>query len=306
MQIDWDAGDASGWRAFHAQARAAMQQHHGFGDAMRSLGTDVRRAHLKDDQGQTLGIAQFIVRRLGGLASLALCSRGPVWRENLEPERRREGYRMLATSLPAVRPRIVLFAPPLAGIGTGEKGLIRVVTGEAIALLDLRQGPAALRAAMHPKWRNRLVAAERGDLTVHRVGNKPAQYRWLLEREGLQRERRDYRALPSAFIPAWQEALRGDAHSMLILRADLGREPVAAMLFTVHGRAATYHLGWSSEVGREHSAHNLLLWRAINELPAMDVDCLELGAVNTQRGAALARFKIGTGATVVHYGGTFW
>ena len=34
-------------------------------------------------------------------------------------------------------------------------------------------------------------------------------------------------------------------------RADLGRERVAAMLYLIHGQAASYQVGWSSDKGRE-------------------------------------------------------
>ena len=86
---------------------------------------------------------------------------------------------------------------------------------------------------------------------------------------------------------------------------DLGRERVAAMMFLIHGQAASYQVGWSSEKGRELNAHNLLLWRAMLELRARGVRRLDLGGVNTVRSAGLARFKIGTGGQVLQLAGTY-
>jgi lipid II:glycine glycyltransferase (peptidoglycan interpeptide bridge formation enzyme) len=93
--------------------------------------------------------------------------------------------------------------------------------------------------------------------------------------------------------------------TMLILRAELKKDRVAAMLFLIHGSAATYHVGWSNEAGRDSNAHNLLLWRAFDELRERGVRTLDLGGINTRQLAGISRFKIGSGGKVVTYAGTF-
>ena len=52
-------------------------------------------------------------------------------------------------------------------------------------------------------------------------------------------------------------------------------------------------------------AHNLLLWRAMLALRERGVRVLDLGGVDTGRGAGLARFKIGTGGEVVTLAGVY-
>ena len=93
--------------------------------------------------------------------------------------------------------------------------------------------------------------------------------------------------------------------SVLTLRADLGRDAAAAMMFLVHGASATYHIGWSGDEGRRLGAHNLVLWNALAALRERGVRRLDLGGVNTQRSAGIARFKIGTGGSVVTLAGSF-
>jgi lipid II:glycine glycyltransferase (peptidoglycan interpeptide bridge formation enzyme) len=139
---------------------------------------------------------------------------------------------------------------------------------------------------------------------------KPAQYRWLLDAEAKQRQKRGYRAMPLEMTERWQEekatAANGDRGAGLaVFRADMGRDPAAGMLFLIHGRRATYHVGWTSEAGRDNAAHNLILWAAIKDLKARGVAVLDLGGVNTQSGAGIARFKLETGGAVLQRAGAY-
>ncbi|MEL6980044.1 MAG: hypothetical protein AAGM38_15365 [Pseudomonadota bacterium] len=81
--------------------------------------------------------------------------------------------------------------------------------------------------------------------------------------------------------------------------------PAAAMLFLTHGRAATYHIGWTSDPGRSIGAHNLLLWNAIQTLKRDGILSLDLGGLDTERGAGVARFKLGSGAQPMTLCGTY-
>jgi lipid II:glycine glycyltransferase (peptidoglycan interpeptide bridge formation enzyme) len=91
----------------------------------------------------------------------------------------------------------------------------------------------------------------------------------------------------------------------LSYRADLGKTPVAGMIFLIHGSQATYQVGWGNDQGRDEKAHHVLLWRAIAELQTMGIRRLDLGGVNTQRSAGLARFKMGLGGEVRAFAGTY-
>ena len=77
------------------------------------------------------------------------------------------------------------------------------------------------------------------------------------------------------------------------------------MMFLLHGSAATYQVGWSNDTGRRLNAHNLVLWQAMQALQQRGVRQLDLGGVNTQRSAGIARFKLGTGGRVLRLAGTY-
>jgi len=310
MQVIWTGLERTTWDALHRTAAAALQQDWAYGDAMQALGTPCLRAAVIRD-GRLLGIAQFLVRRIGGVAALALCSHGPVWSADLSPTDREAACRLIKRSAPVRWPRVILLTPDaVSADAAGVRRLIRVMTGHATVRIDLTQEAAALRVAMHGKWRNRLAAAERSTLKVHKVGGKPAQYRWLLDRELAQRSEKRYIALPDGFVEAWQVACGqagrdGRADALLTLRADLGRDAVAGMLFLIHGEAATYQVGWVGDAGRDLGAHNLLLWQGMQMLKAQGIRMLDLGGVDTARGAGIARFKIGSGGEVMMLAGTY-
>lgn len=295
--------DRTTWDIALMSRPAALQQDWSYGAALRMLGADVRRVGILD--GNTLvGLAQFTTRRIGGVVRTALCSRGPVWIEDVGADGKAAAYKALKRGLGPGWPRVTLVSPDEES-AAGTRAMHRVMTGYSTVLMDLTQDLDSLRAALDQKWRNRLNAAQKSDLKIQQNGTKPAQYRWLLDTEEGQRAARGYRATPAALVPAFVEA-RGDRSSALILRGDEGRTRVAAMLFLVHGCAATYHIGWSDPDRRGSGAHNALLWSGLETLKARGVRQLDLGGVNTVAGAGIARFKIGTGGRVVTLSGTYF
>jgi hypothetical protein len=179
------------------------------------------------------------------------------------------------------------------------------MTGHSTVVLDLGCDADALRAQLDGRWRYSLARGEASALTVHRVGTNAGQYRWLLDAEMKQREQRGLHGLPVQFFDLYVPSRQEPAKTMLTMRADLGRDRVAGMMFLIHGQAATYQVGWTSDVGREHNAHHLILWQAMHALRERGVRLLDLGGVNTTRSAGIARFKIGTGGHVLTCAGTF-
>lgn len=305
MNIVWDTISQHDWDAAHRQSAGALQQDWAYGATMRLLGVQVLRASIEQD-GSRLGLAQFIVRSFGPVGSISLCSRGPIWLGAVPAADKARACRALKASAPLRGLRLALITPEDSQAQAhGLPAWRRVMTGYATVTLDLDRPESALRADLDGKWRNRLVAAETSELTVHRIGTNPGQYRWLLDQEEAQRQTKGLSGLPLSFYEPYIQSRQQPAQCVLSLRADLGRDRVAAMMFLIHGQAATYQVGWSNEAGRDLNAHNLLLWQAMLELRQRGVKRLDLGGVNTTRSAGLARFKIGTGGQVLRLAGTY-
>lgn len=301
------------WDAAHAGADAAYQQDWAYGAALKAMSpsVDILRADVRRQDGSLVALAQIAARPFAMIGRFALCTHGPVWVGEVSPDEKKNAYRQLKTTLPQRWPRLLVLTPNEVGSeAAGLKGSSRVMTGDATVLVDLTRDEATLRAAMDQGWRNRLSKAERSDLQVQKAGTKPAQYRWLLDAEAKQRQKRGYRSMPLEMTERWQEAkaagANGDkAAGIAVYRADLKRDAAAGMLFLIHGRRATYHVGWTSEEGRNTAAHNLILWTAMKDLKARGIATLDLGGVNTQAGAGIARFKLETGGAVLMRAGAY-
>lgn len=305
--IGWNDTSREAWDAAHVAANASYQQDWAYGAALVKLSPKVKllRAAARRPDGSIIALTQIVARPLAMIGQFALSTHGPAWVGAVSPEEKAATYRALKKSLPLRWPRLLVITPnETRDAAAALKGMSRVMTGDATVLIDLTKSEEDLRAAMDQGWRNRLSKAERSGLVVQKAGTKPAQYRWLLDAEKKQRQKRGYRAMPMEMTEHWQDAkaegARGDKGAGLaVYRIDSGRDPTAAMLFLVHGARATYHVGWTSEEGRNTAAHNLILWHAIRDLKARGLRTLDLGGVNTQSGAGIARFKLETGGDVL-------
>ena len=305
MQVVWNPSDRDMWDSAHAQAGASLQQDWAYGACMKAMGVDVLRA-IVTHNNQPVGMAQFIVRKWWGLFTVALCGRGPIWLSPLTGIEKAQAYAAIKRSLPLKGLRLVLVSPEEEHSNNlGLSVWRRVMTGYSTVMLDISQPLDTLRAQLESRWRSNLTSAEQSELTVHRVGTNPGQYHWLLDADMKQREERNLEGLPVAFFDLYAKARQVPAKTLLTMRADVGRDRVAGMLFLIHGDAATYQVGWANEQGRDLHAHNLVLWEAIQELKARGVRSLEVGGGNTQRRAGVARFEMRTGGRVVTFAGTY-
>lgn len=173
------------------------------------------------------------------------------------------------------------------------------------ATLPLPESARERRAALHQKWRNRLHHAEHQTLRITRQSMPRKGDHWLLQADARQQRSRGYQGWPADLTLAYVRENPGKAK---LFQAFDGNEAVAGMLILRHGDRATYHISHTTERGKRLSAHNLLMWEVMGYLAARGCQDLDLGIINTEDAAGLARFKLGTGARLAPLGGTwlFW
>lgn len=193
----------------------------------------------------------------------------------------------------------IVLNPERPDPGYARLGAVPLLSLTTLAELDLT---GDLRRNLHQKWRNRLVQAERVDLRITRQNMPQTADSWLLRADLEQQHRRGYRSWPVDMTLAFARSNPGKAK---VFTAFESKDPIAAMLILCHGRSATYHVSHTSPRGRQVSAHNFLMWKAMTWLQRQGYERLDLGPVSTETGAGLTRFKLGTGAALRSLGGTW-
>jgi hypothetical protein len=272
-----------------------LESHPDFATALRLIGRDAVSLRLSDG-ARAVAEAVTISRVLPGGFRLGLVSRGPVFRRDAGPDDRIAALRALR------RQGVRLVEAPGPEPALHAAGFRQVATAAHVARLCLRGSADDRRRALDPAWRNTLAKAGRAGLSVRVQAFDGAEDHWLLSEEAAQRRARQYRALPHGFTCAFARAHPGQA---TVYGAWIGQRPVAGMMMLRHGSVATYHIGWTGPEGRAVAAHQHLLMKAADDLAAEGVVRLDLGSVDTESAAGLARFKIGAGARVTALGGSW-
>lgn len=310
IDLTWDAWTGREWdRHLAAAGMSTLEQSWGYGEALAAVeGCRVRRALVTRD-GRPLAMVQaFEKHRFLPLAVLRIL-RGPLWLEpGLAPEGRQDVLRLVKRQFRLARRELLIWSPELVE-GPESHALMRgcgtrrMVTGYSTLVLDLQRPASELRAGLHGKWRNMLVAAEASGLGV-RLAAGGRSFDWLVERAEAFRRRRGFIGTPGVLVRAVARAVP-DKADVLVLTAPAGRDRVAGILLFAHGRSATYTLAWTGAEGRRLRAHNLLLWRAALELRKRGLGWLDLGGVNAASAPGVARFKLGLGGRLRTLAGTF-
>ncbi len=264
MDVIWDKLRRSEWEA--AIGGAPLQQHWDYGAVAFRMGATVRRAEVLGPGG-CVWYLQCILRRVGPL---------------------RIGWHPMASDGSLAAALSLRREGPLLWL-SGNEGRLRMARGHERAVIDLTVPD--LRAELTGKWRNRLSVAERRRVTVCESPDIPV---WLRSAERDQQKRARYRNLSARWIDTW---IRRAAGGTLTLIAGPPDAPVAATTFLLHGSSATYLMGWTGDEGRRLSAHNLLLWTAMERLARRGMSSLDLGRIDPKT-PGLNHFKCGTGATI--------
>lgn len=292
--MDWQIIDTPG-----PAGPVPMQQHENYGRACAAIGSRVIRL-AAGPAGAPVATAQVLLRRWPFFGDFALVARGPVWDPGVTLAEAQRGTADLVTRLRRDCRGVMITSDPVAGQDP-VTGLLPMVTGGCQARLALGS-PDQMMACQHGKWRNRLRRAQEGPLRIDNAPLPDEADHWLLLREEAQARRRNYRRLPRQFTHAWRVV--NGAKSTRLFVARYRKAPVAAMLFLLHGHGASYHVGWSDELGRQTHAHTLLMWEAACWLSARGYGWADLGTLDTETTPGLARFKLGAGAVPLRLGAT--
>lgn len=307
--LTWDACDRADWMALMAEvACPTLEQSWAYGAGVAHAGkARVRRAVLVRD-GKTIGIVQVFEKRFSIGVTQARILRGPLFLDPEPPEDvLSRSLRRIRSEYRRRRGRFLFWQPELPDTEAARAllracGLRRTVTGYATLTIDLAKPEDDLRACLKGPWRRAMASAEKAGLRTQVASGGPP-LAWLIGEADRHRRKHGYFAPTAVQLRAMTAACAQKEAEIVAAIASEGA-PVAGALVLVHGRAATYVAGWSGPQGRRRSANHLALWRAILTLKKRGVRWFDLGGV-TAAAPGVARFKVGTGGTLLTLAGTY-
>lgn len=302
IQLDWESPKPEEWaKRLNECGRSTAFQSWAWGSASEKIeGTVVRRAYILKN-GRPVGLMQVFEQTKLGFFTLGKIVRGPLFHRPVMPEDRIGALTLFTRDYPLRKLRRVSVLPEfpdgLAAQGLmAEAGFHQAMGGYETAWLDLDQGNAAIRAAFRQNFRNQLCRAEEAGLTVTPVEDP----RPTLQRYDTHRAQAGFTGPTGAMLGALPDDI------LLCLEAtDADGDVAASVLFVLHGKAATYQVGWTSAVGRKANAHNLLLWQALPHLRDRGIRHLDLGGLDWDKAPGVAHFKAGLGGEPFTLPGTF-
>lgn len=326
--------DANAWAAAHAtMRRSVLEQGWCYGEAVAAASNGKVRPErwlIRQSDGtggdRTVGMAQVFVKRIGpgktGLGRFVRLLRGPLFISGLPRETRDAALALIRARYPWRQRCLLWWLPELNGGSESEAALARLglrpmVSGYSSIRFDLAPSLDRLRKQLDGKWRNMLKTAEKSVLLLEvsslRAGSwNPEAFAALMAEHDEHRLENRFLGPDATFYAAFVDAAKAAAEDedAILLWAHAGPHlgkvrPLAGILILRHGPGATYAMGWSNEAGRLVKAHYRLLWRAVEELQQRGLADFDLGGVDTERGAGVARFKLGLGGEVFTLAGSY-
>jgi hypothetical protein len=260
--------------------------------------------------GQDAGYAACLEKAALGrtLHTLSL-DRGPVWNDGFGDQSHFEEFlKAFRAEFPRRVGRRVRIIPEITDnddLGTvlhSHKFTKKSQDYQTITL-DLTLDSKDIRAQFRKNWRGSLNKAEREELSMD--WDDEGQYaHWLTKFYSFDRRTRGYGG-PSEELLKMLTKHCVPKKEMLIGRVMQNGLAVAAIMLLLHGRAATYQIGWNTQKGRETGAHNFALWHAILELQKRETVTFDLGGVNDTEGEHVKAFKTGMGGTLITLPGVY-
>lgn len=235
--------------------------------------------------GQAVAMAMVSTRKFLGIEVVRI-HRAPVWLvPTPAPELVQAVLQKLREAYPQKWSRRISFMPELPYTPKSAELLQkagftpRKNTPYRSSFVDLTPDLEAIKKGFASSFRKSLKASKKLDFTIivdpSKLAVKDMTYGYLKDRA-----KRKYRGPSAKFLRTLHKNCR--PHEWLLLEAWHEDQLIAVQLFVVHGNAATYQLGWTTERGRNANAHHAMMFEAITRLKQAGITGLDLGGLSDE------------------------
>ena len=309
MQFDWTERSVAEWRKLYERiSRPNVLQSMPFARAARLLDRKVTKIAVIQRDGEDVGMMAIQEIKLGPVHIVDLY-RGPLWFSANPAEAWLSDFaRLFNQTFPRRILRRRRWLPEWRDSETARHIMrtlgfkLKPMSFETV-WMDLELSESDLRTRLNPKWRGHLNKGERCNLEIIEdwTGSTGKAF---LQQYDIDKSIKKYYGRSPRFIAA-ELALALRSREAVFIWASENKVPVAAILILMHGKSATYRIGWTTEEGRKANAHNVLLWAAIKLLKVKGYSHLDLGGIEPHGAEGLTTFKSGMGGDAFKLMGVF-
>ncbi|MBU2566368.1 peptidoglycan bridge formation glycyltransferase FemA/FemB family protein [Patescibacteria group bacterium] len=314
--------DRLDWENFQStQKWMQFSQSWVWGEFLKSLGRDVKRFALLDDQGQWLCALQAEYRKRSMGLGYWNVPRGPLFSTHLDADCYREvltDFIMQLHERKSLPKSLFWRFEPLIKAKSLERLLpprflrAPALSPAATLLLDLHKTEEELLAGMHQKTRYNIKVALKHEVTI-RTTNHPQDFERFLKLMATTAERNEIVQHDDSYMAKSYYTLAA-AHMARLRVAEINGAMIAANMEIKYGNTVTYLYGASSNKMRHVMAPYLLQWEAIKEAKNDGADLYDFWGINLENVASplykkswegITRFKLGWGGERVELIGTW-
>jgi len=294
-EIKWNSLDLTAWEErFATIRRSTLTQSYPYAQANAAINKQRPRWGVIMIDGMEAGFVQiFEASLIGKLIHAVMIDCGPLWFEGFGNEAHQAAFwERFNSEFPKRfgRKRRII---PVTPYDLTRHNFKQERHQYDTIWIDLTLSEEVLRKRLKKNWRGSLQKAEKSDLTIT-WDEKGEQLGWLLQHYAADRIAKNYGGASAKMLKTLaQYALPRGA--CMTGQALYDGEPVAGILIFRHGSSATYQIGYTDEVGRQHGAHHLLLWNAMTMLKTKGIKDLDLGGIDETHAKGVSAFKLAMG-----------
>ena len=295
---EWD-------KLWQTLATTNIPQDYIYGNAKsKTEGWGLKRAVIKNEAGETVGLIQVLMKKIGGISVAARVNRGPLLLPEYDCiENQLQVMRALRSKIPHPLPiawaPFAVWTPKHMSAITAAGWRATDPYAYPSGYLDLTQSEEDIEKNMKSFWRKHIKQARK--LVTIRINQYSAAEVMSLYAQFLKR-----RQIPGIPDHILKYLFALDEPPLEVLTAHNDKdEMIAYKVLYRHGNTGTSFIAWNTDEGRDKQARTLLIFTSALHLKSLGCTYYDLGGIDDITTEAVAKYKRGTGDTDYRLQGEF-